>query len=170
MLPKDDENGDQTVLWSIKESLSKLLGTGWACGFRNLACVETEPGRCVLKDAEGMQHQGLYRWFGQYVLTLAYDLPQPRESAPAAEKKGGARGGPFATAARFLERSRRRAALRRRRRSRAQLPDGAPIDAAGAASDVGAPDAATTSPPSPSDLRPPTFPEPESAASDSVAT
>ncbi len=119
MLPKDDENGDQTVLWSIKESLSKLLGTGWACGFRNLACVETEPGRCLLTDAAGLEHQGLYRWFGQYVMTLAYDIPEAAAASERTTRHGAT--GPFAALARIFRNSRRRAALRRRRRERLRL-------------------------------------------------
>ena len=64
MLAKDDDRGDETVLWSFKESLSKLLGTGWSCGFRTISCVETAPGSCELADADGNRYAGSYLWFG----------------------------------------------------------------------------------------------------------
>ncbi|MBR1608939.1 MAG: 4'-phosphopantetheinyl transferase superfamily protein, partial [Kiritimatiellae bacterium] len=88
MLEKDDSQGDETVLWSFKESLSKLLGTGWACGFRNLSCVETAPGECTLRDPDGNEYGGAYFWFGQHAVTLVW-TPAPdgpgsaNPSAPA---------------------------------------------------------------------------------------
>ena len=73
MLAKDDDRGDETVLWSFKESLSKLLGTGWSCGFRTISCVETAPGSCELADAAGDRYPGVYFWFGQHVLAVVWD-------------------------------------------------------------------------------------------------
>ena len=59
--------------WSFKESLSKLLGTGWSCGFRTISCVETAPGSCELADAAGDRYPGIYFWFGQHVLAVVWD-------------------------------------------------------------------------------------------------
>ena len=73
MLAKDDDRGDETVLWSFKESPSKLLGTGWSCGFRTISCVETAPGSCKLTDAEGARYPGAYFWFGQHALAVVWD-------------------------------------------------------------------------------------------------
>ena len=73
MLEKDDASGDGTILWSFKEALSKLLGTGWGCGFRNLSCRELRPGQCEMRDAEDRPYPGRYAWFGHYVLTLVYE-------------------------------------------------------------------------------------------------
>lgn len=73
MLEKEDERGDETVLWTFKESLSKLLGAGWSCGFRNLSCVETAPGACELADADGNRYPGAYLWFGQYAVAVVWD-------------------------------------------------------------------------------------------------
>ena len=82
MLPKDDSAGDDTLLWSFKESLSKLLGTGWGCGFPNLQCRETSPGKCVLVDALGTVREGRYRWFGRWAVTATWQPPDP-PSEPA---------------------------------------------------------------------------------------
>ena len=73
MLEKDDASGDGTILWSFKEALSKLLGTGWGCGFRNLSCRALRPGQCEMRDAEDRPYPGRYAWFGHYVLTLVYE-------------------------------------------------------------------------------------------------
>ena len=73
MLEKDDASGDGTILWSFKEALSKLLGTGWACGFRNLSCRELRPGLCEMRDAEERPYPGLYAWFGHYAMTVVYE-------------------------------------------------------------------------------------------------
>ena len=77
MLPKDDAAGDDTLLWSFKESLSKLLGTGWGCGFPNLSCRETSPGSCELVDAAGVARPGRYRWFGRWAVTATWQPPGP---------------------------------------------------------------------------------------------
>ena len=81
MLAKDDDRGDETVLWSFKESLSKLLGTGWSCGFRTISCVETAPGSCELADADGNRYAGSYLWFGQHAVAIVWD-PGPGELPP----------------------------------------------------------------------------------------
>lgn len=77
MLPKDDAAGDDTLIWSFKESLSKLLGTGWGCGFPNLQCRETDPGSCELVDAAGVARPGRYRWFGRWAVTATWQSPKP---------------------------------------------------------------------------------------------
>ena len=81
MLEKDDDRGDETVLWSFKESLSKLLGTGWSCGFRTISCVETAPGSCELADADGNRYAGSYLWFGQHAVAIVWD-PGPGDLPP----------------------------------------------------------------------------------------
>ncbi len=80
MLEKDDAAGDGTILWSFKESLSKLLGTGWACGFRNLSCREIRPGDCEMRDAEDRPYPARYAWFGHYALTVVYEEGSPAGS------------------------------------------------------------------------------------------
>lgn len=103
MLQKDDSIGDDTLLWSFKESLSKLLGTGWSSGFSRLACRETAPGVCVIADADGAETPGRYIWFGKWALTAVW-----REPAPAREPP------PRRRAARFSLVRRLRLAARRR--------------------------------------------------------
>ena len=81
LLAKDDDRGDEPVLWSFQESLSKLLGTGWSCGFRTISCVETAPGSCELADADGNRYAGSYLWFGQHAVAIVWD-PGPGELPP----------------------------------------------------------------------------------------
>lgn len=86
MLDKDDQSGDETALWSFKESTSKLLGTGWACGFKSIVCVETAPGVCETTVPGGECLPGAYFWFGQHVVTLVWDdssAAAPHAQAPA---------------------------------------------------------------------------------------
>ena len=86
MLDKDDQSGDETALWSFKESTSKLLGTGWACGFKSIVCVETSPGVCETTVPGGECLPGAYFWFGQHVVTLVWDdssAAAPHAQAPA---------------------------------------------------------------------------------------
>lgn len=132
MLEKDDPNGDETVLWSFKESLSKLLGTGWSCGFRTISCVETAPGSCTLTDAADNRYEGVYLWFGQHAITVVWE-PPAAAAAPAAAAPREPRSWPERAA-----RARRLRALRRERRA---ARGAAAAAAPGAAEDGGAPEA-----------------------------
>lgn len=116
MLDKDDPRGDETALWSFKESLSKLLGTGWACGFTSVTCVETSPGVCEVTAPGGESFPGAYFWFGQHVVTLVWDAPAA--PSPAAAPLPRRRRSVFASIA-------LRRALRERRRARSVSAAGA---------------------------------------------
>ena len=74
MLEKDDQVGDCTVLWTFKEAVSKLLGSGMAYGFANIHCRETSVGICELRDGGGNHYAGAYGWFGRYALALVTDV------------------------------------------------------------------------------------------------
>ncbi|MGN0845704.1 MAG: 4'-phosphopantetheinyl transferase family protein [Kiritimatiellia bacterium] len=92
MLDKNDNTGDATVLWTFKEALSKLLGVGWAAGFRSLVCRETSPGFCELTDGMNGSYQGRYCWFGRYAISLVCEIAekqpnrQPRQKRPLFER------------------------------------------------------------------------------------
>jgi len=80
MIGKDDHVGDCTVLWTFKEAATKLIGSGMAYGFTNVACRETSVGFCELCDADGNAYAGRYAWFGKYALAV---VTEPfRETAP----------------------------------------------------------------------------------------
>lgn len=118
MLPKDDSSGDDTLIWSFKEALSKLLGTGWGCGFPNLQCRETAPGECELVDASGVSREGRYRWFGHWAVTAVWQPPgPPRPPSPAPRRP-------------FFERLSRAARLRRIRAERTRASEAAGFEAA----------------------------------------
>ena len=79
LLAKGDDMGDDTILWSFKEAASKLLGSGYGCGFTTISCRETGPGVCELSRASDCgavdSFTGRYSWFGRYVITLVMDPP-----------------------------------------------------------------------------------------------
>ena len=124
LLAPPDSIGAGTLVWSLKESLSKLVGTGMVCGFPKLVCTETEPGRCEMVDPDGAPHRGRYEWLERYALTAVADPPE----APAAPAPPPKRS--------LLERLARRRRLKRLRRERAAAarpendtagaPEGAP--------------------------------------------
>ena len=90
MLPKDDSAGDDTLLWSFKESLSKALGTGWSCGFCGIECRETAPGECILTDAAGEKRPGRYVWFGKWALTATWQVDSPHTDLTASREEPAA--------------------------------------------------------------------------------
>ena len=73
MLEKGDPHGDTTVLWTFKEAFSKLLGSGWSCGFRSVVCRERSFGDCELRFGEEGPFRGRYAWFGKYALSVVWD-------------------------------------------------------------------------------------------------
>jgi len=123
-LAPPDSIGAGTLVWSLKESLSKLIGTGMGCGFPKLVCAETAPGRCDMLDPDGSAHRGRYEWLDRYAITAVADPPEA-PSAPAPAPRRG-----------LLERLARRRRLKRLRREhaerarneneRAGAPEGAP--------------------------------------------
>ena len=119
-----DSIGAGTLAWSLKESLSKLLGTGMGCGLPRIVCEETAPGRCDLRDPDGAPHRGAFEWFDRYALTVVADPPEAAAAPAPAPKRG------------LLELLARRRRLKRLRRERSErtrdgnepagAPEGAP--------------------------------------------
>lgn len=107
LLAPPDSIGAGTLVWSLKESLSKLLGTGMGCGFPKLVCEETEPGVCTMTDPDGAPHRGRYEWLERYALTAVADPPgAAAETVPPPKRS-------------LLERLARKRRLKRLRRERA---------------------------------------------------
>lgn len=120
LLDPPDSIGAGTLVWSLKESLSKLVGTGMGCGFPKLVCNETEPGRCEMFDPAGAPHRGRYEWLERYALTAVADPPDAA-AAPAPPPRRG-----------LLERLARKRRLKRLRRERAMREREAAKETAGA--------------------------------------
>lgn len=121
LLDPPDSIGAGTLVWSFKEALSKLVGTGMGCGFPKLACIETAPGFCTVSDPGGAPHRGRYEWIDRYAAAVVADPPE----APAEPVRAPKRS--------LLERLARRRRLKRLRRERAAAeketagaPEGAP--------------------------------------------
>ena len=121
LLDPRDSTAAGTVTWSLKEALSKLLGTGMGCGFPKLVCEETAPGVCRMADPDGTAHRGRYEWLDRYAIAVVADPPDaPAPPAPPPKRS-------------LLERLARKRRLKRLRRERAAgenetagAPEGAP--------------------------------------------
>lgn len=87
LIEKGDYIGDKTLLWTFKEATSKVKGTGFRCGFRNLVCMEKSLGLCEITDEENTNYIGHYSWFGQYAVSIVTDiLPFEPEKIPEPHK------------------------------------------------------------------------------------
>ncbi len=75
MLPLADTIGRFTILWSLKEAVSKLVGLGFACGFTQIECRETRLGTCEIQAPEEPHLYGLYVWQDRYVVAIVTDVP-----------------------------------------------------------------------------------------------
>lgn len=85
LLEKGDYIGDKTVLWTFKESTSKVRGTGFRCGFINIVCTEKSLGLCEIVDEENTPYIGHYSWFGQYAISIVTDIVPLDDGTPRAE-------------------------------------------------------------------------------------
>lgn len=74
LIEKGDYIGDKTILWTFKEATSKVRGTGFRCGFRNICCVEKSLGLCEIVDEENTNYVGHYTWFDQYAISVVLDV------------------------------------------------------------------------------------------------
>lgn len=118
LIAPPDSIGAGTLVWSLKESLSKLIGTGMGCGFPKLVCSETGPGRCEMFDPDGVAHRGRYEWLDRYAITAVADPPEAAAAAPVPPRKR--------SLLERLARKRRLKRLRRERAAREDEPAGAP--------------------------------------------
>ncbi len=75
MLPGHDPVACHTLLWAFKEATSKLLGSGFACGFPQIVCRETRYGVCDIEAPEEPALQGYYGWSGRYAVAVVTDGP-----------------------------------------------------------------------------------------------
>lgn len=121
LLAPADSTAAGTLVWSLKEALSKLVGTGMGCGFPKLVCEETEPGVVRMLDPDGAPHRGRYEWMDRYVIAAVADPPDAAGPAAPPPKRS------------LLERLARKRRLKRLRRERAAreeetagAPEGAP--------------------------------------------
>lgn len=89
LIEKGDYIGDKTVLWTFKESTSKVRGTGFRCGFCNIVCNEKSLGVCEITDEENSAYIGHYSWYGQYAISIVTDvIPYEEEHHPEPHKYG----------------------------------------------------------------------------------
>ncbi len=70
MIPPSDRHF--TVLWSVKEAVSKVTGEGLWMGFSNLVCRETQAGLCEVRDKKNRSIRVKYLLHGDYVIAIAF--------------------------------------------------------------------------------------------------
>ncbi len=58
------------ILWTLKESCSKVLGRGLAMSLLDVTCAEIEPGCHRIATAHGMELQGRHRVYEGHVVAL----------------------------------------------------------------------------------------------------
>ena len=75
-----DPAADATLLWSVKEAFSKVLGTGLGCGFRDVSCRETAPGRCVVLGRGGEKCECRHMTLGRHAAAVAWRVLPAAES------------------------------------------------------------------------------------------
>lgn len=135
MLIERDSIGECTVLWTLKEAVSKLLGTGFACGFPRIKCRETSPGICEVVPPDGdTVFFGQYLFFpDKYAISVVTDFAVPpsspdlsRVESPAVESGARVRRSWYEQ----LSRARRLKKLRRARAFASLHPADIPLNEA----------------------------------------
>ena len=86
-----DSTARDTVLWAFKEATSKLLGTGFACGFTRIVCRERRYGICEVRAPDGDNLFGAYLWLGKYVVAIVTDTLKTQGAEPKAPDHATAR-------------------------------------------------------------------------------
>ncbi len=82
LLPGHEPVACHTLLWAFKEATSKLLGSGFACGFSQIVCRETRYGVCDIEAPDGLSFSGYYGWTERYAIALVTDAPSTGDTPP----------------------------------------------------------------------------------------
>lgn len=88
-LIKYDSQVAYAILWSFKESVSKIIELGFSYGFKNIICKETSPGIFTISDLQNRTYGGHYIIIGSHVLTLSYYIDADVEHKKSDKRKVG---------------------------------------------------------------------------------